>query len=241
MKDTFQFKHSQEFKDFVANGVNQNYYIGTGNPNAKILFVGKESAIDKDESVRMHEYSANANNWKEFINNNSCEGLSYPVNKEHVLRKGWGKNTWSKYQKLSDIIMQRESKPFHVDFLENVFTTEINDSPQKNTALADKSTLSKRKELFMSSKFIQDFPVVVLACSDYFKNNDEIREIDTVFNVKYNDGKRYTPSNWFYTHYNSDKSKLVIHTRQLSANVKPELLEDMGKIICEHINRAMKI
>ncbi|WP_162927103.1 hypothetical protein [Flavobacterium psychrotrophum] len=245
--------HSKEFADFVKNGVDQKYHIGTGNPYAKILFVGKESAINKNEIDRMQKYSENAREWSEYVQNSGCQRLNYPVHKkdgklffeDHDLRKGWGRNTWSKYQKLTDLIFRKNEKPFYVDFLENVFTTEINDSPEKNTASADKSSLSSRKELFRASKFIQDFPVVVLACSNYFKNNDNLREIDKTFSVEYFDGegKKYTPSNWFYTHYSTDenRSRLVIHTRQLSANVKPELLGDMANIIRQHLIRTRNI
>lgn len=235
MEHQNKMEHSKEFADFVTNAVDENCYVGTGNPNAKILFVGKESKITADNLEGRKIYSRNANDWKLNVDNNTCEYLNYPVPKDHELRKGWGRNTWSKYQKLTDIIFAKETNPFHVDFLENVFTTEMNDSPAEKAALADKSSLNKRKELFKNSKFIQQFPVVVLACSDYIKNNNDIREIDDVFKVTVADGKKYTPANWYYLHYNEDKTRLVVHTRQLSANVKPELLEDMGRSIREHL------
>lgn len=116
-----------------------------------------------------------------------------------------------------------------------MFTTEINDAPEKNTNLADKSNLNERKNIFKNSKFVQNFPVIILACSDYIKNNSDVREIDEIFNVKYSDNKIFTKNNWFFLHYNNEKTKLVIHTRQLSANVKPELLIEMGEIIQKHL------
>lgn len=228
--------YSKEFEDFVKNGVNK-YFIGTGNPNANILLVGKESAIAKNNVDGQEWYAKNAIEWEQHIEKNSCEVLSYSIPKDHVFRekKSWGRNTWSKYQKLSTFIFNAEPKPYFIDFLKNIFTTEINDSPEKQTSTADKSKLNERKLLFRDSNFIQNFPVVVLACSDYIKNNERIREIDEIFGVKYYDGKTYTKSNWFFSHYNHDKTKLVIHTRQLSANVKPELLKDMGEVIRKHL------
>jgi hypothetical protein len=231
--------YKEEFKLFVENGVESKFHIGTGNPNAQILYLGKESAIVESNLNSIEWYNKNAVDWQKHVDNNTCETLSYPVTKEHSFRKekSWGKNTWSKYQKLTDIIFKKEVKPYHIDFLENVFTTEINDAPNKNTSTADKSKLNERKLLFKHSQFIQNFPVIVLACSDYIKNNDEIREIDEIFGVKYIEGKTYSQTNWFFSHYNEDKTKLVIHTRQLSANVKPELLIDMAEVIREHLNR----
>ena len=129
------------------------------------------------------------------------------------------------------------------DFEELIFTTEMSEIPQKNTRNAKRnpefeSKLAKRKQEFFKSDFIQNFPVIVLACSDYIKNNDEIREIDEIFGVHYKDEyekKIYTKSNWFFSHYSNDKTKLVIHTRQLSTNVMSELLANMGEVIRKHL------
>jgi len=38
--------YKKDFIEFVENGLNE-FYIGTGNPNSKILIIGKESAIEK--------------------------------------------------------------------------------------------------------------------------------------------------------------------------------------------------
>lgn len=232
---------TEDFKEFVFKGVENKYHVGTGNPNANILFIGKESAIAVDNHDGRNWYDRNPSDWKNHIDNNTCEILSYDISEDHVFRKekSWGKNTWSKYQKLTNHIFEKAEKPYFIDFLENVFTTEINDSPSKNTSSANKSKLNERKLLLKESNFIQNFPVIVLACSNYIKNNEENREIDEIFGVKYNDEypqKVYNKTNWFFSHYNEDKSKLVIHTRQLSADVKSELLKDIGEVIREHLS-----
>jgi len=144
---------------------------------------------------------------------------------------------------LTNYIFKKEPKPNDIDFLENVFTTEINDAPNKNTSTADKSKLNERKSLFKESAFIQGFPVVVLACSNYIKNNEDIREIEEIFGVKYEADfpkNVYNRTNWFFPHYNEIGSKLVIHTRQLSADVKGDLLIDMAEIIRDHLNKISK-
>lgn len=237
--------YKEDFKKFVENGIKNKYHVGTGNPNAQILYIGKESAIADDNYEGRKRYDKNARDWQNHIENNTCEILSYPIPEDHVFRreKSWGKNTWSKYQRLTDRIFEKEGKPYYIDFLENVFTTEINDAPNKNTNTADKSKLNERKSLLKESNFIQSFPVVVLACSNYIKNNDNIREIDEIFGVKYDYEflkKVYNKTNWFFSHYNEDRTKLVIHTRQLSADVKAYLLNDMGAVIREHLTKLNK-
>lgn len=230
--------YGDKFINFVSKGIG-NYYIGTGNPNSNTLFIGKESAIDSTDTITRNWYDNNAQSWATHINTNSCEILEYFVDDNHPLRANWGKHTWSKYQKLSDFIREKESEPYYVDFLKHTFSTEINDAPMKRTSEAEKSSIIQRKLLFKNSKFIQDFPVVVLACSDYIQNNDDIREIDDIFGVTYcgdEEGKYwYNKGNWFFLHYSPDRKKLVIHTRQLSADVKNEMLEKMGRIIRNHL------
>lgn len=230
--------YKDAFKKYVNQGINE-YYIGSGNPNAAILFIGKESRISATETDRLRQYLNNAKEWRIHLENNTCETLEYPVEVNHVLRKDWGKNTWSKYQMLSDHIWEKSSEKYKVDFLKSTFTTEINDSPETNTSTANKSGLNKRKNLFKESEFIQSFPVVVLACSNYIRNKDKDRELDRIFNVTYDgdeSGKYlYSKGNWFFVHHNKDKTKLVIHTRQLSANVDSVLLKEMGKVIRCHL------
>ncbi|WP_215046542.1 hypothetical protein [Tenacibaculum piscium] len=230
--------YKQNFRDFVNECKKQ--FVGTGNPNSKILFIGKESAINQNDIIAMNWYNSNSLDWENRIDKNETEIYEYPVNENHPLRNNWGKNTWSKYQKLSDIIFQTQTKPFYVNFLKNVFTTEVNDSPSEKTISANKDSITDRKKLFKESDFIQQFNIVVLACSDYFKNNDNIREIDNTFGVNYIGDKKgkyyYSKGNWFFIHKNTDESKMVIHTRQLSTNVNNKLLNDMGKIINEFMS-----
>ena len=247
--------YPNSFKCYVEKCIceknpDKNLFVGTGNPNAHILIIGKESAISKNRSEN-DWYFNNAINWSNHIQNNTCEILEYDVHEkkgsieEHPLKKGWGKNTWSKYQRLFDFIREKAAPAYRVDFLKSAFTTEINDSPSSKTSNADKGSIGEKKLLFKESAFIQDFPVVVLACSNYIKNNDKAREIDDIFNVTYDgdtDGKyTYSKGNWFFTHHNADKTKLVIHTRQLSANVDDKMLEDMAEVIRNHLKEVKKI
>ncbi|WP_298262596.1 hypothetical protein [uncultured Lutibacter sp.] len=236
--------YCKHFETFVNNCIIEKQFVGTGNPNSNILFVGKESAINQNDIISMNWYLSNADEWKTRILNKKSDTYEYLVDENHKLRKNWGKNTWSKYQKLTDEIYQTKTQPYYVDFLKNVFTTEMNDSPSEKTAFANKDSINDRKLLFKNSSFIQSFKVVVLACSDYFTNNDSIREIDDTFGVSYIGDKKgkyyYSKGNWFFIHKNLEKSKIVIHTRQLSTNVNNQLLQDMGNVINEFINGTKK-
>jgi hypothetical protein len=242
-------KSTKEFKAFVNKGVEERYFIGTGNPKAKILIVGKEPHLQKNANEKEKKYFyENAQGWEKSIRDGNGEKLRYPLKEKPEIKESWGKNTWSKYQRLSDFICEKDGSPrknledIEVNFMTHIFTTELNDAPSRNTATADKSRLKVRKQLFKDSAFIQQFPVVILACSNYIINTGNKHEIDDIFGVTYdgdeNGGKHfYTKTNWFYTHHDKSGRKLVIHTRQLSANVMDGMLEEMAEVIREHLKK----
>ena len=102
--------YTEDFIEFVRNGVDSKYFIGIGNPNAKILLVGKESAIPTDDQAERDLYAYNAKEWLNHIGNNTCQGLEYSVDEKHVLRKNWGKNTWSKLSLIIDVFTPERFK-----------------------------------------------------------------------------------------------------------------------------------
>jgi len=167
MQTNPQVKYSDAFIDFVRKGVDQNYYLGTGKPNAKILIVGQESAIEEKEGW----YNDNANEWENQIAN---EQNFTDFKRERIFSEG---HTWNKYQKLHNYIFPDQISDTHINFEERFFTTEMSDNPAKRNLDARKKEnftthLKNRKNTFFKEKFIEDFPVVILACSDYIQNND---------------------------------------------------------------------
>jgi len=248
--------YTQNFKDAIK----LNTFLGTGNPNAKILIVGKEVATNLESSDSLEKQNSistinNALDWnKNVLNNVNQENIKpWLFNEQLDLAnvdnnplfafkgsiKKYTSDTWKKYQKLYDIIFKGEinrNNELELDFQKQFFITEMSELPSKTTGKAIKNSdfeqkLQHRKDTFFKSKFIQDFPIVVLACSNYITNKGENREIDDIFNVKFiSEGG--TPSQKFWIHRNkSKKTKLVIHTRQLSNAIEDELLIKIGEEI----------
>lgn len=71
--------YPKDFKDLLANEQWKDHYIGLGNPNAKILIVGKECAINtksnKEEDIMLNNitYLQNYQQWKNNADNNILE------------------------------------------------------------------------------------------------------------------------------------------------------------------------
>lgn len=249
-------KYKKEFKKIVELGA----FIGYGNPNSKILIVGKEAATEVKEGVNeklekqnLKSLNINSSDWQKNIQNNVSQkdienwSLEKGENNPLFAFKGTIKkktsDTWKKYQKLYDIIFKGEinrNNELELDFQECFFTTEMSEIPSKTTNDAQKKVdfsqkLQHRKNTFFKSEFIQNFPVVVLACSNYIVNNDENREIDDIFKVKFV-AEKGTDKQKFWIHKsNTNKPKLVIHTRQLSNAVEDALLFEIAKEIKEFL------
>lgn len=265
-------EYKQEFIDLVDQ-CSYSEFIGLGKPNAKILIVGKEVATnpyseDKLEKQNMVSYLNNVKDWeKNKTERKQQEDVKYWVFDENRKLDEVDNNplfafkgskvkdtsdTWDKYQKLYDVIFNGDidnNREKELDFQKGFFITEMSNIPSPKTHNAQreidfKVNLERRKNSFFRSKFIQDFPVVVLACSNYIWNKQDDWQINNIFGVKFDIEQRFSkgeyvfsPSNKFYAHYNDNGSKLVIHTRQLSMNVKDDMLKEMGALIREHLKK----
>ena len=249
-------EYSKTFENEAYNCEKIGIYLGTGNPNSKILIIGKETAIDTENRANRDElyvrfqnesqeaFEQNASKWNFNVKNlvdadslpNWIGGIDSPLSSNPLfpfkslptnkLKEG---HTWKKYQKLHDLLIHNDiaySKEKEFDFHRNSFLTEINSASAKYTKYADKSSVPVRKQFLKESKFIQCFPIVILACSNYING----KEICDIFNVTF-ERQGGKDKQLFWTHYNSDRTKLVIHTRQLSANVSDDLLREMANEI----------
>ena len=200
---------------------------GQGNPNAVILIIGKESTDISEKSLVQNI---------ERCKNKMERDAPRPINPKN--------KTWANYQYLLDEIYQRKSDyDDKWDFEKYAFTTELSSTPRKNSKYSEaKSSIQDRLRFFEKSKFIQDFPVIVLACGGYIRNNDKVREIDDTFHVTFSKRYDYSTGNWFCTHYDDTNPKrLVIHTRQLSNGVSYEMIDKMASVIRDHLIKLGKI
>lgn len=212
---------------------NGDFIIGSGNPDSRILFVGKEPTGDAKKTNTLEHYEqriqeGKTDNWTRVKNVETKEQGSEP--------SYWRCNQtlWARYQALIDYVFpDRISNRKEIfDFEEVVFCSEMNGSPSKRTKDANKDRIQERK-LFFKDPFFDRFSVILLACGNYINNisnNPEEREIDSIFGVRF-ERECGTGKNRFWVHKNTDESRLVIHTRNLSNGIPNDMLEDMAKII----------
>lgn len=212
------------FEEFINECEKNNQICGQGNPNADILIIGKESTDTREDALYR-----NIERCRNKMERDALRPID-PNNK-----------TWANYQNLFDNIYCRKSEFIDkLDFEKYAFTTELSSIPRKNSNYTEAEPYIKnRLRFFEASEFIKSFPVVILACGGYIKNNYKVREIDDTFHVVY--CKEYgskESKNRFWTHIDiKDPRKLVIHTRQFSNGISKDLIKEMASVIREHLSK----
>lgn len=249
-------QYTNIFEKIVSASVEQGIYIGTGNPNAKILVIGKELGFDKEEDKELFEKTLQRNpiDWKlniadpqrkiEICENNGTLDLFNPLYPYYGMEKKEQSagHTWRKYQLLYEKLS--DSKSNNYTFHENFFVTELNQNPSKYSHLQNKNlreiSIEQRICSLFKSDFIQSFPIVIVSCGHYPREHGI--DICDLFNVDYMPPTRHVNNDskqWYNLHHNklTDSPKLVIHTRHLSMNATNSLIENIAKEVtdfCEH-------
>lgn len=150
-----QVKYTSKLKDVIQLAKSKGFFLGSGNPNAKILIIGKEAAINSLAAAEQHtrEIINNENDWESnYINKVQFSDVDnwfstvciptynplYPYqgqknnvesrnDKGHIVRgKGGTSKTWYNYQKIIDTIYFNDVPSQLINFHEYAFITELN-------------------------------------------------------------------------------------------------------------------
>ena len=231
-------KNREQFKNLIEKSIESNRYLGLGNPDAKILFIGKEPGAEINSGIT----HGGAQSWKD--RNDYSERFSA----EGKIKNGT--HTWQKYQKLYELILNKlrieivpKKADYEITFVENVFTTELNDLSAPTFSEAKKldgfkERLQKRKNDFFDDDFIKSFQIVVIAATDNKYIETYPGEVCKLFDVKFHEQITCSKKNKIWVHYgekNKTYPKLVLHTRQLTNGASDNLLENISDLITDFV------
>lgn len=206
--------YNSKFNEAIELAKKKELYLGSGNPNAKIVFVGKEAAINLLKSSDQHtrEITNNATDWNtNYVNKIQFSDIDnwfgvpkynplYPYkgqkntvesrNKEGEIVRGTGgtSKTWYNYQKIIDGIYFKDAPNKLINYHEYAFCTELNQvtGPYSKTIPKKirKESIEKRKELFQEP-FFKEFPITIVAVGHYVK--DFNIDLEDIFQMKFDD------------------------------------------------------
>lgn len=230
---------TEDFKEIITECKNKTLFIGKGNPNSKILIIGKEigggnpRSIDDVINESTRDIQRNIESWSNTI--------GYPL---HSIKNDvfmYGKNsTWTNYQKLICHIIGQDLGHDNYNFLDYCFMTEMNDmhtpysdytktldvtERKKLDALRIESLINRAKLFRMA--FFRKFPVVIIASGHYPRKFGF--DMESIFDVEWDSKTEIlSKGNFYNTHHGKDK--VLIHTRQMSSGVSNYLISEIGNI-----------
>jgi len=231
----FSFQKSKEFykNEFNLNKPNP-YFVGFGNPNSKILIMGKEKGFDECNLKQLqYESIENQNEWKYYIDNNVSFNKTKFYNSEHYINafrpyhgKIKGGHTWNKYFTLLKNIYPQIQKNEN-EFLDYTFLSEINFEPSKLSKIKAFNNL-ERIEL-LKNDYYKSFNVVICACANYLTDN----QIEEIFDVEFDSdlSKPNEKLKIFKT-----ENRVLINTRQLSMNIKNDYLSRISEVAKKYLS-----
>ena len=167
------------------------YYIGYGNPNSEILFLGKEKAfnINNNPDLFLHESINNNKQWEYLIKNPHVNDLKfsplYPQlyfenkNPDYKIKKN---HTWGMYCELIKAITAKSdittsSKILENNFFNHCFTTEVNHIPSKYSSHTQ--SIKVRKELLQHA-FYKSFKYVIIGAI----GSIDVTQIKSIFDIE---------------------------------------------------------
>jgi len=220
------------------------YFIGYGNPDSDILFIGQEKAFSICDSPELLFLESIYHNfqWQEICKNlENKEKLDLefdPRFPQNFFKKGWtekdkntGKtknnhtHTWYKYSMFLSFFKSSlksakslfiENKNLENSFFNYCFCTEFNHEPDKKTK---NNKAIPQRVLFLKNEFFKSFKYVVFAAGNSIES-DSVKEIFNAEKIgKYSLGKYGTNnSKERFVDFYQSKTQKIITCAQLSGS-----------------------
>ena len=248
LKD-LNYMYTEKFKQVVQYCKENNLFVGYGNPNGKVLVIGKEAAhIGKEETTENLEkkkeelFQTNVSQWEHILSTNELPNYDgeRPISHNPLYAYGNQYNSWDKskkggtsrtylnYEKLYEQLFLQGEKLKKINFQKEFFITELSDYPTKESykdkeiEALRKQSIEERKPLF-ALPFFKEFPIVIVAAGHYPKRYKF--DMQQIFDVQW-EGKpiKVSEKYWYNLHFSKDNKRILIHTRQLSNSVSDELI-----------------
>lgn len=252
LKD-LNYMYTEKFKQVVQYCKENNLFVGYGNPNGKVLVIGKEAAhIGKEEITENLEkkkeelFQNNISQWEHILSTNevpnydgerpiSHENPLYAygnqfnkkdVRKEEKPYNGGTSDTYLNYEKLYEQLFLQGEKLEKINFQKEFFITEFSDYPTKES-YKNEDIEALRKQSIEERKPLFAMP--------FFKEFPIVIvaagdypylyhiDLEKTFDVIFKKEIKVGRDRYFL-HFSKDNKRILIHTRQLSNSFSRELI-----------------
>lgn len=216
------------------------YYLGFGNPDADILFIGKEKAFNIIDSPELLFFESvnNSLQWEILtLNGRTRIPDQFPFNPLFPTSYSYGKkfqwnHTWGTYHRIISEVYGpgfalNEKEDFQSSFFNKCFITEQNHLPAKVSS--DLGSSVERMEI-LKHEFFKSFKVIVIGTN---KLSDSLKSIflpQQGTQIKDSFGLRSIKHSW-----KIDNGATVILCHQLSGRNWPNT-----KVLTDEISSALK-
>ncbi|MCC5911653.1 MAG: hypothetical protein JJT76_14605 [Clostridiaceae bacterium] len=251
MAELIKYIENNSEKSNIINKLTNPYFVGFGNPNADILFLGQEKAFNADERLdllfkesvnNLFQWKnviqkSNAINWNEIIAEDNFSPLL--PNRFHKVKNH--NHTWGIYSKIlsgiykSDLGKWKDLLCEHEDWQNSLFNyaflSELNYIPSKKNTGRD---IDEIRKPFLSEDFFKRFPIIIIGSAKYMS---EIELIKNIFNVSYIETFKLQDK-YTFDKYQSDNN-MVLVTKQLSGSCgwSNNALEDLSIMLRQYLER----
>ena len=252
LKD-LNYMYTEKFKQVVQYCKQNNLFVGYGNPNGKVLVIGKEAAhvakedlTDHLEKKKEELLQSNVAQWEHILSTgevpnydgerpisdeNPLYAYGNQFNKKDIRKEGEPYNggtsdTYTKYEKLYEQLFLQGEKLKKINFQKEFFITELSDYPTKES-YNDKEVEALRQQSIEERKPLFALP--------FFKDFPIVIvaagdypsryqiDLEKTFDVVYK-GEIEVRKDRYFLHFSKDNKRILIHTRQLSNSVSDELI-----------------
>ena len=252
LKD-LNYMYTEKFKQVVQYCKENNLFVGYGNPNGKVLVIGKEAAhIGKEETTENLEkkkeelFQSNVSQWEQILSTNEVPNYDgeRPISHENPLyaygnqfnkrdiRKegkpynGGTSSTYLNYEKLYEQLFLQDEKLEKINFQKEFFITEFSDYPTKES-YKNEDIEALRKQSIEERKPLFALP--------FFKEFPIVIvaagdypylyhiDLEKTFDVIFKKEIKVGRDRYFL-HFSKDNKRILIHTRQLSNSFSGELI-----------------
>jgi hypothetical protein len=245
--------YKEDFRNVLQYCNNNDLYLGVGNPDAKILIIGKENTKDRvpqQEEPEEYLVRENLQCWNDIVANQitydqlevDCRKYNslFPFKGQemHIERKNrctcGTAPTWYYYQRLVDMIVkpsQEPKKPHDpIDFHQYVFQTELSQIPLDSSDEATpeerdrrRKSIEQRIKLLQEEPFFKKFPIIIMPIGHYLEEFGI--EIKDLFGLQWIPNEK---ANWCNIHLKEGEDRILIHTRQFSNGISYGLMRKIA-------------